>query len=72
VDAVVVAPWGAHPTSCYPRYTFDVWHLFDYIDAAKDDTRFHDYVQRHVFDCPTIDQYAESVGGTSAMERIRL
>jgi glutaconate CoA-transferase subunit A len=35
VDAVVLAPYGAHPTSCYPRYSYDRRHLLDYVTAAQ-------------------------------------
>ncbi|HVT66196.1 MAG TPA: CoA-transferase [Trebonia sp.] len=35
VDAVVPAPYGAHPTSCYPGYAYDRRHLADYVAAAQ-------------------------------------
>lgn len=35
VDAVVEAPYGAHPTSCYPRYAYDRRHLREYVTAAQ-------------------------------------
>ena len=37
VDAVVKVPFGAHPTSCYPFYTFDPVHIQEYMsmDYAK-------------------------------------
>ena len=35
VSAVVEAPYGAHPTSCYPRYAYDRGHLLEYVAAAQ-------------------------------------
>ena len=35
VAAVVTAPFGAHPTSCYPRYAYDRDHLREYASAAQ-------------------------------------
>jgi glutaconate CoA-transferase subunit A len=35
VAATVLAPFGAHPTSCYPRYAYDRAHLREYIAAAQ-------------------------------------
>jgi glutaconate CoA-transferase subunit A len=34
VAAVVEAPFGAHPSSCYPGYAYDRPHLAAYLEAA--------------------------------------
>jgi len=34
VDAVIEAPFGAHPTSHVPRYVHDAWEILDYQKAA--------------------------------------
>ncbi len=34
VDAVVEAPWGAHPTTHVPMYGFDAWAVADYADIC--------------------------------------
>jgi glutaconate CoA-transferase subunit A len=34
VAAVVEAAFGAHPSSCYPRYAYDRGHLAEYVKAA--------------------------------------
>jgi glutaconate CoA-transferase subunit A len=36
VDAVVHAPFGAHPTSHIPRYGFDAWAVMAYADQCAD------------------------------------
>jgi len=35
VAATVLAPFGAHPASCYPRYAYDRGHLLEYVSAAQ-------------------------------------
>ena len=35
VAAVTEVPYGAHPTSCYPRYAYDRAHLREYVSAAQ-------------------------------------
>lgn len=35
VAAVTEAPYGAHPSSCYPRYAYDRAHLRAYVTAAQ-------------------------------------
>ena len=72
VDAVVEAPWGAHPTSAYPYYTFDLWHLFDYLEAGKSSDDFRRYLDRHVIQCADERAYLKQIGGTAALERILL
>jgi glutaconate CoA-transferase, subunit A len=34
VDAVIEAPWGAHPTTHVPAYGFDAWAVADYADVC--------------------------------------
>ena len=34
VAALAEVPFGAHPTSCYPRYAYDRAHLHEYVTAA--------------------------------------
>jgi glutaconate CoA-transferase, subunit A len=35
VAAVAEVPFGAHPSSCYPRYAYDRAHLGEYVAAAQ-------------------------------------
>jgi glutaconate CoA-transferase subunit A len=48
VDIVVEAPLGAHPTSCYPHYTYDRAHLREWVQAAATDAGVGDYLARYV------------------------
>jgi acyl CoA:acetate/3-ketoacid CoA transferase alpha subunit len=45
VEAVIEAPFGAHPTSHIPRYAMDAWELMDYA-AAAGGSSFSDYIDQ--------------------------
>lgn len=45
VEAVVEAPFGAHPTSHIPRYAMDAWEIMDYAAAAAGPS-FSEYVDQ--------------------------
>jgi glutaconate CoA-transferase subunit A len=65
VDAVIEAPFGAHPTSCTPAYGIDLDHLKAY-GAATTPEAWNDYRARFV----DVDDaaYLAAVGGA---ERVR-
>lgn len=49
VAAVVEAPFGAHPSSCYPGYAYDRPHLAGYVRAAgKGGDALQSYLDRYV------------------------
>jgi glutaconate CoA-transferase subunit A len=45
VEAVIEAPFGAHPTTHVPCYGFDAWAVIDYADACAEGAGL-DYVER--------------------------
>jgi len=50
VSAVVEAPFGAHPSSCYPDYAYDRPHLAGYVAAATEGGEaLREYLDRFVF-----------------------
>jgi glutaconate CoA-transferase subunit A len=57
VDAVVYAPRGAHPCGCGELYGWDQGHLEEYLDAAKEDSRFQQYIDRYVRDLSSHQEY---------------
>ena len=61
VDAVVEAPFGAHPTSCSPRYGIDAEHLKAYVGGAKSAEAWAAYRASYV----DVDDstYVANVGG---------
>jgi glutaconate CoA-transferase, subunit A len=58
---VVEAPFGAHPTSSYPRYAYDRDHLGEYLSAAQGGPEdLEKYLATYVQG--TEDGYREAVG----------
>jgi glutaconate CoA-transferase subunit A len=68
VDGVIEAPFGAHPTSCVPRYGIDVDHLKAYSAAAASEDAWRDY--RAKFVDLSDDAYVNAVGGAARLEKI--
>jgi len=62
VTAVVEAPFGAHPTSCYPHYTYDRAHLGEWVKAAADDHSVGQYLRRYVLAPGSEAAYRDMVG----------
>ena len=48
VDAVVHAPYGAHPAGCTGLYGADQVHMARYVAASRDDAAFEDYLRTYV------------------------
>jgi glutaconate CoA-transferase, subunit A len=67
VDAVVKAPFGAHPTACHYFYDYDPRHLKLYGDAASDDDLFQQYLEEWVYCLPTLEDYLDKLGVTDLM-----
>ncbi len=65
-NAVVKVPFGAHPTSCYDRYTFDALHIQEYIK-----TPFNEY-KRKFIDVESNAEYLDNAGGAKMILNILL
>ncbi|MFW9999989.1 MAG: CoA transferase subunit A [Candidatus Hodarchaeota archaeon] len=63
-SAVVKVPFGAHPTSCYPIYTFDPLHIQCYLK-----TNFENYKKKFITNKTPI-QYLEETGGIQTISNI--
>jgi glutaconate CoA-transferase, subunit A len=70
VDAVVLAPYGAHPTACPFFYDYDPAHLNHYKAIARDDERFAAWLDEWVYDVESRDDYLDKIGGAQ-LARIR-
>jgi glutaconate CoA-transferase subunit A len=75
VEAVVEAPFGAHPTST-GDYGPDYEHLRAYHGAAEarrrgDDTAYRRYLEEFVTGPEDEPAYLEAIGGEPALERLR-
>ncbi|MCD8350931.1 MAG: hypothetical protein LUC93_10020 [Planctomycetaceae bacterium] len=62
VDAVVLAPYGAHPNSCDLRYDFDIVHAREYQEKSATPEGFRSYLDRHVYGCKDWDAYLGIIG----------
>ena len=65
-NAVVKVPFGAHPTSCYPIYTFDPRHIQCYLK-----TNFEEYKKKFLTG-KSQTQYFEETGGVQTIFDILL
>lgn len=59
VDAVVHAPFGAHPGGLTGRYAPDRAAMKEYVSACRDDAAFAAYLETHVFGIRNHGEYIE-------------
>jgi len=62
VDAVVHAPYGAHPSQCYNYYDYDNQFLKVYDVASKTQEGFDDFVKEWVYDTGSHEAYLNKLG----------
>jgi len=67
VDAVVRAPFGAHPTACHFFYDYDPRHLNMYRQVAGDDKDFRAYLDEWVYGVADQEAYLAKVGVSDLM-----
>ena len=65
-DAVVKIPFGAHPTSCYPIYTYDPHHIQQFMKV-----NFDEYKKQFI-DVESHAKYLENTGGSQTILNILL
>jgi glutaconate CoA-transferase subunit A len=75
VDAVVLAPYGAHPGTCPGLYAYDAEHLDEFF-AATSDEAMQAYLDRYVYGVTSHEEYLDVIGikkllGLREAERIR-
>ena len=62
VDAVVVQPWGAYPTSTYKFYEHDDPHIRYYQSISKsNEQEYKKYLSQNIYGCADFDSYLELV-----------
>jgi glutaconate CoA-transferase subunit A len=61
VDAVAVAPGGAHPSYAHGYYERDNDFYVRWDEVSRDRDRFTAWMQRHVLDTADVDEYHRSV-----------
>jgi glutaconate CoA-transferase, subunit A len=63
VDAVVEAPWGAHPTASPSLYRADESHFKEYVKAAATQEAFGAYLRKYVHGAAAQTAYLDLLGG---------
>jgi len=63
VDAVVEAPFGAHPSASPSIYRTDERHLKEYVKASASEEAFAAYLKRYVHDVQSQADYLDALGG---------
>lgn len=62
VEAVVEAPFGAHPGGMFRYYDFDREHVGHYVRAGKAAETFRRYLDEYVLGLPDHDAYLAKIG----------
>jgi glutaconate CoA-transferase subunit A len=68
VDGVIEMPFGAHPTSCPPRYGIDQEHLKTYVGVANPEA-WTAYRKQYI-DLESHAQYLDAIGGAQRVGAI--
>ncbi len=71
VDTIVEVPWGAYPTSCFPKYTHDKEFYSSYSKAAKSPDDFKAFWANQVIGPVTHLDFLQANGGVSTVLNIR-
>lgn len=69
-NAVVHAPFGAHPSSCTPLYGLDAAHFKHYAASAKQEDGWQQYYSDFV--AVSDEEYLQNVGGADAISALPL
>ena len=70
VDMVVEIPWGGHPSQVQSFYDVDIAFIRDYVNMAKSDSGFHEWVDEWIFKIRSRDEYLDKLGA-SRLENLR-
>ena len=61
IDAVALAPGGAHPSYAHGFYERDNAFYLAWDPIARDRERFTAWIQRHILETENVEQYRESL-----------
>lgn len=71
VDAVVEAPFGAHPCQMPLQYFFDEEHIAEWLRMSATPEGTHQYFDKYVYSVKDFHEYLELVGGTRKLQYLR-
>lgn len=64
VDAVVHAPFGAHPSQCFNYYDYDGMFYREYDQISNDDQLFQEFLNEYVYECKDHQDYLDKIGAS--------
>lgn len=64
VDVVIRVPYGAHPTSCFPYYAYDLWHINEIIEYSRSG-RIEEYLNKYISSLVSFQEYIDKIGKNS-------
>lgn len=64
VDAVVEAPFGAHPSQCFGFYDYDPKYYLAYDKASRTQADFDAFLEEYVYGCPSNEAYIDKLGAS--------
>lgn len=70
VDAVVEVPYGAHPTSFFPKYGYDARFHVEWTKVSRDDEATQEFLRRYVLEPATQGDYLAAVGGSERLMEV--
>ena len=70
VDAVVEVPYGAHPTSFWPRYGYDSSFHLDWAKVSRAEDTTNEFLDSFVRQPATHTDYLEAAGGATMLAAI--
>ena len=71
VDAVVEAPFGAHPCQMPYLYFFDENHISEWLSVSKTDEGVENYLKKYVYYVDDFKQYLKLIGGPKKIEQLK-
>jgi acyl CoA:acetate/3-ketoacid CoA transferase alpha subunit len=71
VDAVVEAPWGAHPSNMPEEYYIDEEVFNEWITQSKTPDGVNAFLSKYVYGVNDFDEYLEAVGGIKKLRHLR-
>jgi glutaconate CoA-transferase subunit A len=72
VSAIVEAPYGSHPTSCYPDYSYDRRHMQEYVQFSRQgEADVRNYLDTYVYNTAGHEAYIQSIGGGKKIDLLK-
>ncbi len=62
VNAIVEAPYGAHPTALFGYYDNDPWWFKEYLEASQDTELMREWSKKWIFDLYDYQEYLQKLG----------